>query len=194
MKLHQLALAALAAASITSAQAAVFNGATTVGAATVTDYSMGSALAFDIDFASLSSVTLNFSLESADFSGAPLTFNALVRDLSFAGFNGVNIKLSGISFAAPAGTITTDGFASVSASGSSLSQAWATFSPALTSEFYIGNPLMQAGTADWTLNLNGLQAGDQFSIMVAVPEPETYAMLVAGLAVVASVARRRQRV
>jgi hypothetical protein len=194
MKLHQLALAALAAASITSAQAAVFNGATTVGATTVTDYSMGSALAFDIDFASLSSVTLNFSLESADFSGAPLTFNALVRDLSFAGFNGVNIKLSGISFAAPAGTITTDGFASVSASGSSLSQAWATFSPALTSEFYIGNPLMQAGAADWTLNLNGLQAGDQFSIMVAVPEPETYAMLVAGLAVVASVARRRQRV
>lgn len=194
MKLHQLALAALAAASITSAQAAVFNGATTVGATTVTDYSLGSALAFDIDFASLSSVTLNFSLESADFSGAPLTFNALVRDLSFAGFNGVNIKLSGISFAAPAGTITTDGFASVSASGSSLSQAWATFSPALTSEFYIGNPLMQAGAADWTLNLNGLQAGDQFSIMVAVPEPETYAMLVAGLAVVASVARRRQRV
>jgi hypothetical protein len=194
MKLHQLALAALAAASITSAQAAVFNGATTVGATTVTDYSLGSALAFDIDFASLSSVTLNFSLESADFSGAPLTFNALVRDLSFAGFNGVNVKLSGISFAAPAGTITTDGFASVSASGSSLSQAWATFSPALTSEFYIGNPLMQAGAADWTLNLNGLQAGDQFSIMVAVPEPETYAMLVAGLAVVASVARRRQRV
>lgn len=194
MKLHQLALAALAAASITSAQAAVFNGATTVGATTVTDYSLGSALAFDIDFASLSSVTLNFSLESADFSGDPLTFNALVRDLSFAGFNGVNIKLSGISFAAPAGTITTDGFASVSASGSSLSQAWATFSPALTSEFYIGNPLMQAGAADWTLNLNGLQAGDQFSIMVAVPEPETYAMLVAGLAVVASVARRRQRV
>ena len=192
MKLHQLALAALAAASITSAQAAVFNGATTVGATTVTDYSLGSALAFDIDFASLSSVTLNFSLESADFSGAPLTFNALVRDLSFAGFNGVNIKLSGISFAAPAGTITTDGFASVSASGSSLSQAWATFSPALTSEFYIGNPLMQAGAADWTLNLNGLQAGDQFSIMVAVPEPETYAMLVAGLAVVASVARRRK--
>lgn len=194
MKLHQLALAALAAASITSAQAAVFNGATTVGATTVTDYSLGSALAFDIDFASLSSVTLNFSLESADFSGDPLTFNALVRDLSFAGFNGVNVTLSGISFVAPAGTITTDGFASVSASGSSLSQAWATFSPALTSEFYIGNPLMQAGAADWTLNLNGLQAGDQFSIMVAVPEPETYAMLVAGLAVVASVARRRQRV
>ncbi len=194
MKLHQLALAALAAASITSAQAAVFNGATTVGATTVTDYSLGSALAFDIDFASLSSVTLNFSLESADFSGDPLTFNALVRDLSFAGFNGVNIKLSGISFVAPAGTITTDGFASVSASGSSLSQAWATFNPAVTSEFYIGNPLMQAGAADWTLNLNGLQAGDQFSIMVAVPEPETYAMLVAGLAVVASVARRRQRV
>lgn len=192
MKLHQLALAALAAASITSAQAAVFNGATTVGATTVTDYSLGSALAFDIDFASLSSVTLNFSLEAADFSGDPLTFNALVRDLSFAGFNGVNIKLSGISFVAPAGTITTDGFASVSASGSSLSQAWATFNPAVTSEFYIGNPLMQAGAADWTLNLNGLQAGDQFSITVAVPEPETYAMLVAGLAVVASVGRRRK--
>lgn len=43
-------------------------------ATTVTDYSLGSTLSFDIDFASLSSVTLNFSLESADFSGDPLTF------------------------------------------------------------------------------------------------------------------------
>jgi len=191
MKLHQLALAALAAASITSAQAAVFNGATAVGATTVTDYSLGSALSFDIDFASLSSVTLNFSLESADFSGDPLTFSALVRDLSFAGFNGVNVKLSGITFEMP-GTITTDGFVAVSASGSSMTQAWASFSPALTSEFYIGNPLQVPGATDWTLNLNGMQAGDQFAITVAVPEPETYAMLLAGVAVVGAVARRRK--
>jgi len=191
MKLHQLALAALAAASITSAQAAVFNGATVTGGTVVTDYTLGSGLAFDIDFASLSSVTLNFTLESADFSGDPMTFNALVRDLSFKGFERVSVSLAGITFAAP-GTISTDGFSAVSASGRSLTQAWATFSPAVTSEFYVGNPLGNMSDVDWTLNLDGLHAGHQFSITVAVPEAETYALAIAGLAVVGAVARRRK--
>lgn len=193
MKLQQLALAVLATVSFTSAQAVVFDGASSTGSATFTDFSAGSALAFDIDFASLSTVTLNFTLESADFGGAPLTFNALVRDLSFAGIDRVTMSLSGIRFAAP-GTITTDGFAGVSATGSTLTQAWATFNPAVTTEFYIGNPLMQAGAADWTLNLSGLKAGDQFSVTVAVPEAETYALALAGLGVAGVLARRRKTV
>ena len=55
-------------------------------------YSLGSALAFDIDFASLSSVTLNFSLESADFSGELLGLHrdaVEVLGLGRAGRHGV---------------------------------------------------------------------------------------------------------
>lgn len=193
MKLHHIALAAIAAATFaTQAQAAVFNGASTAGGNTFTEYTSGSALSFDLDLVSQAPVTLNFTLESADFSGDAMTFNALVRNLSGLGFDGVRVTLSGITFAMPAGTITTDGFSAVGASGHSATQAWASFVPGLSSEFYVGNPLAVAGATDWTLNLDGLQAGQQFSVTVAVPEPEAYGLAVAGLAALGFAARRRK--
>jgi len=42
------------------------------------------------------------------------------------------------------------------------------------------------------LNLDGLHAGNQFTVTVAVPEAETYALAVAGLAVVGLGLRRRK--
>lgn len=197
MKLHHIALAVIAAATFgTQAQAAVFNGATTTGGNTATEYTLGSALSFDLDLLSKAPITLNFTIESSDLSGDPMTFNALVRNLSGLGFDGITVTLSGITFANPAGTISTDGFAAVSGSGSSATQAWASFTPALTSEFYIGNPLGNANQVDWTLNLDGLKAGKQFSITVAtpVPEPEAYGLAIAGLAALGLAARRRKAV
>ena len=145
MKLHHIALAAIAATTFaTQAQAAVFNGATSAGGNVATEYTLGSDLSFDLDLLSKAPITLNFTIESADLSGDPMTFSALVRNLTGLGFNGVSITLSGITFSG-AGTIATDGFSAISASGSSATQAWATFSPDLTSEFYIGNPLANAG-------------------------------------------------
>lgn len=193
MKLHHIALAAIAAATFaTQAQAAVFNGATTAGGNTVVEYTLGSDLSFDLDLLSKAPVTLNFTIESADFSGDPLTFSALVRNLTGLGFDGVSVTLSGITFAGTPSTIATDGFSAISASGHSATQAWATFSPELTSEFYIGNPLGNAAQANWTLNLDGLKAGKQFSVTVAVPEPEGFALVATGLAAVGFVARRRK--
>lgn len=193
MKLHHIALAAIAAATFaTQAQAAVFNGATTGAGNVVTEFTSGSALSFDLDLVSQAPVTLNFTLESSDFSGDAMTFSALVRNLSGLGFGNVSLTLSGITFAAPAGTITTDGFSVMSASGSSATQAWAAFTPGVSSELYIGSPLGNLGELNWTLNLDGLQAGQQFSVTVAVPEPESYGLAVAGLAALGFAARRRK--
>lgn len=190
MKLQHIALAIVAAASITQAQAVTFTGSNApVGV--VTDYSAGSLVSFDLDLSAESSFTLNFTVDAADVANGSLSFNALVRNLSGLGFDKANVALSGISFAGPAGTFGTDGFATVSSSGSNLTQAWAQFNPSVYTEFYVGNPLSQVGRTDWTLNTQGLQAGNQFSVTVAVPEPETYALMLAGLAVAAVALRRR---
>ncbi len=51
---------------------------------------------------------------------------------------------------------------------------------------------MAGGQLNW--GLTGLSAGDVLNISVtAVPEPESIAMLLAGLGVLGAVARRRQR-
>ena|SRR6218665_1346432 len=191
MKFRHIAAALMGALAIAGqASAATFNGAT---GASVTDYTSGSALSFDIDLSSLSNVTLNFTLDAADLAAGQLSFSSLVRNLTGLGIDKVLVSLNGVSFAS-AGTITTDGFTNVVSSGSNAGAAWAGFSPSLTSEFYIGNPLLAPGAADWTLSLAGRQVGDTFSVTVAVPEAETYAMAVAGLAVLGGLALRRRSV
>lgn len=189
MKFRHIAAALMGALAIAGqASAATFNGAS---GATVTDWSQGSLLAFDIDFSSRAPVTLSFTLDAADLAAGQLSFNSLVRNLSGLGFDHVTVSLNGLSFAS-AGTITTDGFVNVVSSGSNASAAWANFGPALTSEFYIGSPLGAPGTSDWVLSLAGRQVGDTFSVTVAVPEAESYAMAVAGLAVLGLAMRRRK--
>ena len=187
MKLRQL-LVSLAAALATAgaAQAATFEGAT--GAAHVTSYSDASNLWFDIDFTSAGAVTLNFTVEAADLSGG-LNFNSLVRNLSGLGFDQLVFSLSGATFSTP-GTLATDGFQAITSQGWNAQQLWATFSPALTTEFHVGAPL-GTGT-DWTLSLAGAQVGDTFAITAAVPEPGAIAMLLAGFGVMGAMARRRR--
>lgn len=190
MKTKLIAAALLTLAAQT--QAAQYLGS--VGAPQVdASFASASQLFFDINFAQASSVTLNFGVEAQDLSQPLLSFNALVRNLSGLGFEAVSVKLNGASFAGPAGSISTDGFQPVLASGSNSQALWAQFGqPGVTSEFYLGNPLAQAGASDWTLDLSGAQVGDSFSISVAVPEPESYALMLSGLALLGWIARRRQ--
>lgn len=175
------------------ASAATFEGAAGAASNLVTNYSAADLLSFDIDLAQLSSVTLNFRVEASDLVSSQLSFNSLLRNLSGQGLGSIHVLLHGATFASPPSSITTDGFVAVSGSGASSTAAWASFSPAWTSELYIGNPLQTPGATDWTLSLAGRQVGDAFSVTVAVPEPETYAMVLGGLGVLGLMARRRRQ-
>ncbi|MDX9843579.1 MAG: PEP-CTERM sorting domain-containing protein [Aquabacterium sp.] len=192
MKLHHIVLAALMATGITQAHAAIFQGATGSPANVVTDYSTESLISFDLDLAELSTVTLNYSVDASDLANGSLSLNGLIRNLSGLGLDGMTFQLSGTNFGIH-GTFGTDGFAQIADAGYAQQEGWVHFSPSLTSEFYLGNPLGTLDAQDWGVSLQGLAIGSQIALTVsAVPEPSTQALLLAGLGMMV-LARRRQQ-
>lgn len=84
MKKHLLALAAaLSLAGLAPAQAATFTGLVGSPPATVVDYSTDGLVSFDIDFASITSATLGYTIGAMDTGG--LSFNAMLRNFTGAG-------------------------------------------------------------------------------------------------------------
>ncbi len=200
MHFKHLALALVAGMTFSlQAQAVSLSSVQATGGSTVADFTVDQSISLDVDLRALSPVTLNFTLSAADVAAGGLSFNALVRDMAGIGLPDVSVQLQGqgVSFTGQPGSFGTDGFASVTLTGSNSTQAWASFSPAVTTELYVGNPLQQVGQTDWQIALNGRQAGDTFSVTLQaapVPEPSTYALLVAGVGVAGLAARRRKQV
>ena len=189
MKKHLLALAAAASLSaLAPAEAAVYTGVVGGTGATVADYTAGSLISFDIDFASLGSATLGYTIDAADVLNG-LSFNAVLRNITGEGLSAYTFGLSSGLFG-NLGTVTRQfgGSSDVSFSGA---DAIVKFSPMEFLDVEIGNPLGYGGT-DW--RISGLNAGDTLNITVsAVPEPETLALLLSGLGVVGLITRRRRQ-
>lgn len=189
MKKHLLALAAAASLSaLAPAHAAVYTGVVGSTGATVADYTAGSLISFDIDFASLGSATLGYTIDAADVLNG-LSFNAVLRNITGEGLGAYTFGLSSGLFG-NLGTVTRQfgGSSDVSFSGA---DAIVKFSPMEFLDVEIGNPLGYGGT-DW--RISGLNAGDTLNITVsAVPEPETLALLLSGLGVVGWITRRRRQ-
>ena len=114
--------------------------------------------------------TLSFSLAGYNASSAAFTGR-------FAADNSVSIKLNGTEIASANGFHSWHDF---SASSGFLSGQ-------NTLEFVVNNEHLGAG------NPTGLRVEFLSSNVAAVPEPETYAMLLGGLALVGAVARRRKQ-
>lgn len=189
MKNHLLALvAALSLAGLAPAQAATFTGVVGSTSATVADFSADGLIAFDIDFTSLTSATLGYTIGAMDAGG--LSFNAMLRNFTGAGLEGFTFGLSSGSFGS-LGTVTRQ-FGGASVIDFNGGNATVSFSPLEFLDVEIGDPLLAgAGRLDWTIL--GLNAGDTLNITVsAVPEPETLAMLLSGLGMVGWIVRRRQ--
>lgn len=190
MNKHLLALAAaLSLGGLAPVHAATFTGVVGSTPATVADYSTNGLISFDIDFPSLSSATLAYTIDAGDAGG--LAFNAVLRNLTGAGLEGYTFGLSSGLFG-NLGTVTRQ-FGGASVIDFNGGNASVSFSPLEFLDVEIGDPLLAgAGRLDWTIL--GLNAGDTLNISVsAVPEPETLALLLSGLGMVGWITRRRRK-
>lgn len=186
-----LIAAALALAAALPAQALSFEGALTQGATVAADYSSNGLLSFDLDLANGAPAVLTWRLDEDDLL-APIGLNAVIRNYTGVGLQGLTLTLDRGSFGS-VGSVTrlfSGEASSVTGSGGTRT---VTFSSEEFLDVELGNALGGAGKTDWTLAQAGLQAGDRISLTVsAVPEPEQYALLLAGLAAIGLAVRRRQ--
>jgi hypothetical protein len=188
MKKLFAACALLALASL-PAQAVTFQNAVTTGATAVTDYSGSDLISFDIDLYNLAPVTLNYAIDTDD-TGAPITFSSFVRNFTGAGLDELVFTLSLSRFDSVGSVTTFNGNAVVALNGEG-NVATIQFPGTEYLDILVGNPTMEPGRIDWSIDASVLRSGDQLSITAAVPEPQTYALLLAGLGLAFAAARRR---
>lgn len=192
MSKKTLIAAALALAAALPAQALTFEGAVVQGATAVNDYSAIGLLSFDLDLANGAPAVLSWRIDDEDLL-APIAFNAVIRNLTGAGLQGLTLTLDRGAFAS-VGSVTRQFSGETSSVTGSGATRTVTFASQEFLDVELGNPLGRTGAQDWTLGQAGFQVGDRFSLTVsAVPEPSQYALLLAGLAGIGWVARRRSR-
>ncbi|MGV3499180.1 MAG: PEP-CTERM sorting domain-containing protein [Hydrogenophaga sp.] len=172
----------------TGAQAATYQGLVS-GSATPTDFSTDGLISFDLDFAALGTTTLRYTIGAGDL--ASLSFNAVLRNFTDEGLSSYLISLSTGSFL-PVGTVTPQ-FGTLDGIAWQDGNATISFGALEFLDTMVGDPLTAGGgKIDWALT--GFNVGDTLEISVsAVPEPETYAMLLAGLGALFAARRRQQR-
>jgi len=185
-----LASCALLALAAIPAQAATFQNAVTTGGTVVNDFSGAGLISFDIDFANLAPVTLNYEID-ADDNGSPITFSSVIRNFTGTGIDTLVFTLSMSNFDSVGSVTTFNANAIVSLNGEG-NVASISFPGSEYLDVFVGNPTGEPGRIAWTINSNALRSGDLLSITAAVPEPETYAMLLAGLGLIGAAARRRK--
>jgi hypothetical protein len=165
-----------------------------VGPGTVTfDFSTPELVAVDIAFAGPGTISLTYELDAADAARGSVGFNSIIDNLSGEAFAWLQIYAGAPGLFFPGSAASNDGGVALTHFGPAGVRL--DFTPAMTTQAYLGDPLFTGAALDWTLSLAGLAAGDRvvLAVTAAVPEPATCAMSAAGLALIAALARRRHR-
>ncbi|MDP3538707.1 MAG: PEP-CTERM sorting domain-containing protein [Azonexus sp.] len=153
------------------------------------DYLLHAAPSF-ANSSTLSSLTLDFGTVAQGASISPLSFSLF----NLAGANRAGLDLDSVSGSGNTGKLTTNlaGFIDLAQGGSSSYDAWLdTTSTGNFSSHYLLN------LSDADIGASATRKAYQLELnlvgnVAAVPEPESYAMLLAGLGMIGVIARRRR--
>ena len=154
-----------------------------------TSFSSASMLSVDYGFKNHGSVVLQIGVEAND--GPVLAFNALARNLIGLGMPYLVLELDGTQFASLGSA--QGSFGSVATVSGGPSEVTIALAPAEFFQVAVGDWFLDGSGVDFGIDLAGL-AGSSFTLTAtaAVPEPETYALMLGGLALVAAMRRRRR--
>ena len=171
--------------------------------ADIVDTSISGLIRLDLDYryGNDDPIVLRYRIDAAEAAAGQIAFNAILHNnMTFNFWEAAVWQAAGspVTIGDPAGSVwggsmpITVPYHGPSASGGYFDidheANGDTGEPVIA---YLGNPLGQVGRTNFTLMLNGLQAGDEFDVVVAIPEPGEVAFMLAGLAAAAARIRRR---
>ena len=181
------ALSLAGAAHAVSLTSSVLNGN-----ALNTDFSSAELISFDLALRSGLPVSLTFTyaLDEADIARGGVGLNAIIADYSGMGIPGLRISLIDAAFGLLGTAKAVSSAGEVLSTNPVLGAGVVAVDFSLTeggvvNEVYLGDPFSE-GLQDWRVSFDGLQSGDHFTLNVTVvPEPAAWALMLAGLGLLA---------